>query len=389
MSGTDANLADPAEPTPTAPEFTPRPRIGVGFPGVVLVLPVVAGVALFFGPSFNVAFAISLAMVLATSTLMAVDARRLGRIDSSGHDAGSAVVLFLAMCLLWIVGYPYAFYRRARFERPNLTIPAVVIALFFVGGPVLYAVLVPPGLPTCTSSEVVRVLDEVIRKSSIGATLKSVDGFHELSFDREANVRHGQCVVHTNARDIDLQYIVRWLNRDARQFEVRLTDAEVPSCAGPEVIQLLNQIVRKTPVGAQAKSVDGFREVSFDREANTRLGQCIVHTKARDIEVRYLVRWLDRDTGQFEVRITEPEVPSCTSPEVVQVLNQVIRKTAAGAQAKSIDGFREVSFDPKANTRQGRCVVHTNGGNIDFQYLIKWTKADEGRFEVKAEQVKP
>jgi hypothetical protein len=292
------------------------PSAGVGLAGVALVVPVVAGAALVFVTSFNVSLGIGVATVIVTSILLSADASRLGRTDSTGRDAGGPVGLFIGMCLLWIIGFPLAFYRRNRFVKPNLTVPAIAIALFFVGGPWLYGLLVPPDLPTCTSAEVAQLVDQIVRQSSLGPTVKSVDGFHELSFDRERNQRHGHCVVHTDAGDIEVKYIVRWSDRGKRQFEVRVPTPELPSCTSPEVTHLLNQIIRKTSIGPSVKSIDGFREVRFDPKANNRQGRCVVHTDKGEIDYQYEVHWSQKEEARFEVVVrpvnpaSVPETPT-------------------------------------------------------------------------------
>jgi hypothetical protein len=162
-----------------------------------------------------------------------------------------------------------------------------------------------------------------------------------------------------------------------------LVPAELPSCSSQEVVRLLGQVIRSTPVGATAKSVSGHREISYDREANRRQGQCVVHTDAGDLVVNYIIQWRDRDKGLFEVRIPPPELPSCTSREVVQLLEQVIRGTPAGAKARSIDGHREVSYDQATDRREGQCIVHTDGGDLAVNYVVLWRDREKGQFEVR------
>jgi hypothetical protein len=82
--------------------------------------------------------------------------------------------------------------------------------------------LAAPGLPSCTSPEVAIRLNQLIRGTQLGASVKSIDGHKELNYDREANVRTGQCVVHTNNCDVEVTFLVEWLDRNARQFAVRL-----------------------------------------------------------------------------------------------------------------------------------------------------------------------
>ncbi|MEO1998075.1 MAG: hypothetical protein ABGZ17_22750 [Planctomycetaceae bacterium] len=287
---------------PPSPSHT-----GVGLVAIALILPAIAGTVLFFVNSLGLALGISAATVIVSAALVAIDARRLGNVDLNGRVRESAGILFAGMCALWVVVFPLAFFRRRHFDGPNLAIPSVLVAVFFAVGPLLYSVLVPPGLPSCTSPEVVQLLDHVIRGTPIGATTKSIDGHRELSFDREASIRHGQCVVHTDAGDIDVKYLIEWLDREKGQFVVQIPPADLPSCTSAEVVQLLDQVIRGTPIGATTKSIDGHRELSFDREASIRHGQCVVHTAAGDIDVKYLVEWLDREKGQFVVRTLDEE----------------------------------------------------------------------------------
>ena len=151
-------------------------------------------------------------------------------------------------------------------------------------------------------------MEQVIRGTPVGVVAKSIDGHQEFSYDRDTDVRHGQCVVHTDAGDINVKYLVEWLDRDNGQFAVRVLiapAAHLPSCTSPEVVQLLEQVIRGTPVGASAKSIDGHQELTYDRDADVRHGQCVVHTDAGDINVKYLVEWLDRDKGHLQLRIVD------------------------------------------------------------------------------------
>jgi len=216
MSDSDENRTESPEP--------PRSRtVGVGLPLVALILPVLAGCVLLFVTSIGLGLAISGATVIGTWLLLAIDAHRLGKIDRRGRKRESAGVLLLEMCLLWIAFYPLTFYRRRHFGGPNLTIPAILVALFFTFFPILRAMLTPPDLPACTSQDVVRVLERLIRGMPIGTKVKSIDGHREVSYDLRANRRQGQCVVHTDDEDIVVNFTVEWLDRDKGQFMVKIT----------------------------------------------------------------------------------------------------------------------------------------------------------------------
>ena len=90
--------------------------------------------------------------------------------------------------------------------------------------------------------------------------------------------------------------------------------------------------------------------------------QCVAHTAAEDITVKYIVEWQDRDQSLFRVRIPPVELPSCRHPEVTQLTVQLIRSTLTGATLKSVDGHREFSYDSDAEIRHGECVAHKSKG---------------------------
>jgi hypothetical protein len=298
MADNDENLTECRE--------TPDPdEVGIGHAVVALILPLLAGGVLLFVTSLGLALVISGSTVLVSSILLGLDARHLGNIDPSGRRRMSADFLFVMMLLLWLVFYPLAFFRRRHFGGPNLAIPAILVALFFGFGPALRWMLIPPGLPSCTSQEVVQLLEQLIHGMPVGATVKSIDGHRDVGYDREANCRQGQCVMHTNGADIVVNYRVEWRDRDKRQFQVRILPAELPSCTSQEVVRSLEQLIRGTPAGAKAISINGHRELRYDPEAHRRQGQCVVHTDDVDIVVNYLVEWHDRDKGLITVRLTQ------------------------------------------------------------------------------------
>jgi RNase P protein component len=367
---------------PVKPPPAPVRRVGNGLVAIALALPIVGSIPLFFVTDFGLALGISGAVVLVTSILVAIDAHRVENAGLAVRSNDSAIILFLGMCLLWIAIFPYAFFRRRKFVRPDLFLPATLVAMFFGGAPMLYAVLVKPGLPSCTSQQVVELLEQLIRKSAVGGTVSSIDGHREISYDRVQDRRTGQCVAHIGGKDIVVNYTVEWLDRQNNQFAVKIPPPDLPSCTSQEVVQALERAIRQTPEVAKALAVVGHREVSYDRAKDRRKGQCVAHTDTRDINVDYVVEWLDRDQGKFVVRVVPP-LPACTSQEVAQVLEKLIRGTPEGANAKSIDGHREISYDPAQDIRIGECVVRTEQGRIIVKFNVKWGDREKNRFEVR------
>jgi hypothetical protein len=107
------------------PSLPARPASNV-LAWIALVLPLIsAGIALFKSTSGG-GFTLSVATILTTATLLAIDASRLGR------ERAEAVGLFFGMLFLWIVFYPAAFFRRRQLVQPNLGFPALIVAVLFL-----------------------------------------------------------------------------------------------------------------------------------------------------------------------------------------------------------------------------------------------------------------
>src|SRR5262249_18576305 len=144
--------------------------------------------------------------------------------------------------------------RRRHFGRPNLGPLALLVAVFFVTAPFLQNLarfgVLGGGVPTCTSREVVSMVDDMIRKSPFGPSVQSISGHREISYDSASQTRKGQCLLKTQTETITVTYSVKLLNRTTGVFQVEvepfLTD-EPPACTDPEVIALVERLIRDGP----------------------------------------------------------------------------------------------------------------------------------------------
>jgi len=297
MSGDDIQFTE-------LPPSPPVAGAGIGLAATAFVLPILAAIVLCFVASFWTALGISAATVVVTAIMLAIDAGRLVRSNPTKQNGESPGLLLLGMLGLWIVFYPFAFFRRRRFGGPNLAIPSILVALFFVLGPVARLLWVPASLPGCTSADVARILAEAMKQVPMGSRIISIDGHRELEYDSAADRRKGECVVHTETDDIIVVYTVAWRDRARGEFEVR-TLPILPACTSPDVAKVIEDIVRRTAAGARLKSIDGYRQINYDRASDRRNGECAVHTEGALIPVKFQVRWRDRAKGEFLVELTK------------------------------------------------------------------------------------
>jgi hypothetical protein len=74
--------------------------------------------------------------------------------------------------------------------------------------------------------------------------------------------------------------------------------------------------------------------------------------------------------------------PPCTSPEVVQVLDRLIKQNARVPVVR-VDSHREIRFDRDARTRHGECRVHPQiGPNVRLAFRVAWIDQATGQFSV-------
>jgi YD repeat-containing protein len=160
--------------------------------------------------------------------------------------------------------------------------------------------------PTCTSREVIAMVDDMIRKSPLGPSVQSISGHREISYDPASQTRKGQCLVKTQTETVPASYSVKMLNRTNGTFQVGIEPiipVDPPPCTDPEVIALVERLLRDGPQGHLLRTVAGHEETRFDRERKTRHGRCRVTTQGWTVNVAYKVCWVDQKTGQFQVEI--------------------------------------------------------------------------------------
>ena len=208
---------------------------------MALLVPLIAQWLLFLGnlDSVGTNLALGWGGLLVTAILLTTDAYCLGPVDLQGRNRGGIVALFLGLVLLWVVFYPLAFFRRRHFGRPNFGPLAILVAAIFVVAPFAKdAIHAPPlghgrvdrippedGPPACTAPDVRALVEDMIRKSPLGPSVKTIGSFREVKRDRVAQTRKGRCVVDTGKEAITVTYEVSWIDRNKGTFRVRTVAA--------------------------------------------------------------------------------------------------------------------------------------------------------------------
>ncbi len=103
-----------------------------------------------------------------------------------------------------------------------------------------------------------------------------------------------------------------------------------------------------------------YEEVVHDRGARLRRGKCVIETESGSTAVTFQVRWADPGKRLMEVQVDPffaPDPPCCTSTEVMEMIDDIVKHSRLGARFKRIHGHRQTGYDKQSKTRQGECTI--------------------------------
>jgi hypothetical protein len=81
--------------------------------------------------------------------------------------------------------------------------------------------------PSCTASEVMALVERLIRDGPNGHLLTTVAGHEETRYDRERKTRHGRCQaaiqdMRGGVENVTYRYRVYWLDHKSGKFQVEI-----------------------------------------------------------------------------------------------------------------------------------------------------------------------
>lgn len=369
----DGDSERSAEDQPTEPP--PSPLLAK----LALVLPVAAGISEPFLPDM-VGLAVVIGTVLLTAVLLSIDIGRVVRWNPFGEHFVSPTRTLLVVILIWIVGFPLAYFRRFSICGPDMRGTALGATAAFVFLPWLITTsLKPPELPGCDAKEVAELIQRLAVNEFPGQFVEGVAGLREVEADPNLQWRRGSCVVSVGDQRIPVPYVIEWSDQKRGIFSVALI--LLPQANAPAVIDLVEPQVRSQLSEFRITGIDTFSEVSFDEEKQERRCSCVVHTDSADIRVPFVVSWHDKFRNQFIVQSFV--LPSPISDEIAKVLEPFLDEAFADVEITAIDGYREVRANWKADERIGACTVHLGDENVEVYFRISWGDQYAGGYSLE------
>ncbi|MFM7058262.1 MAG: hypothetical protein ACKO2P_15200 [Planctomycetota bacterium] len=160
-------------------------------------------------------------------------------------------------------------------------------------------------LPQANSPAVIELVEPQVRRQLEEFAITGIDDFREVEFDQQNQQRECTCVVHTESGDIVVPFAVRWHSRERVEYVVR--SFVVPGPKSQEIRDALQELLEEAFADLKITSIDGYREIRADWERGERIGACTVHLEQEDVEVRFRIKWSDRDLGMFSLELIEED----------------------------------------------------------------------------------
>ena len=82
----------------------------------------------------------------------------------------------------------------------------------------------PIELPECSSPEVIKTLETLIRDGYPNQKIIAIEGHREQRIDPDAKVRYGMCVLRAEEGSFDQHFSVEWQDQSKGIIFVRLLD---------------------------------------------------------------------------------------------------------------------------------------------------------------------
>jgi hypothetical protein len=76
--------------------------------------------------------------------------------------------------------------------------------------------------PSCASTEVMRMVEQMIKDSLAGIKVTGVKNYNQIGFDKESKTRWGVCTVHTPVETFPVNYKVQLVDEKNGSFRVAL-----------------------------------------------------------------------------------------------------------------------------------------------------------------------
>jgi hypothetical protein len=301
----------PGEDGGELPDPVPPPNEWM--PLAMLILPVVAGVLMWFASPLRLTETyvalIGSGAVVATAVLGYFSIRQMAlRVDRtvSYHGAlSNPAFTYLAMLFLWIILYPIHFVIRWRMGGKNLIIPGLIATAVYCSQ-IAQPFLVDAELPPVDDAEVLTLVRQMVEDEPMmkPATIRNPV---EVSFDLALQKRIGRCTINTKFGEEPVSYTIDWQDRKQRIWQVHVLD-RLPFVDAPEVLNFVKDLlhgglwdngrIRLDPVVLRNPVQTGY-----DAARQRRTGRVSASAGRGEANVTYVITWADADRKLFNVQV--------------------------------------------------------------------------------------
>jgi hypothetical protein len=301
----------PGEDQGEPPGPAPRPNDGISL--AMVLLPIVAGVLMWFASPLRLTqmhvSLIGSGAVVATAALGYFSIRQMAlrenRAASHYHGGlSSPAFMYLAMLFLWIILYPVHFVIRWRMGGRNLIIPGLIATVIYCA-PMAQPFLVEAELPPVDDAEVLTLVRQMVEDEPMmkPATVRNPA---EVSFDAAQQKRMGRCTISTKFGEEPVSYKIDWQNRQQGIWQVQVLD-RLPFVDAPEVLELVRNDLAFRPLNGRIRLdpvvLRNPVQTGYDAAKQQRTGRVTASAGRGNADVTYLIIWADAERKTFNVQV--------------------------------------------------------------------------------------
>jgi len=181
-------------------------------------------------------------------------------------------MIFVVVLFIWVIGFPAAYFTRVSGRRGIIGWISVPVVAYFLGSAYLAASWAESSALRLDSPQMEAMVSRLVRDQSFGLGIRGFEDFEEIGRDPVKDSIRCRCQAVSVEGKFDVYFKIEpdpqsWLAR-----RVRLSGVGPLPCGNPEILKMVRQVLTQSGGITELKTLKDFKETSWDRAKNTRMG---------------------------------------------------------------------------------------------------------------------
>lgn len=244
-------------------------------------------------------------------------------------------------------------------------------------------------LPAVNEENVKQLLVTVIRNAEPSFAIDQIGEIRQTDFDERRQLRYGTCKISVGEQEVELAFLIHWLNRADGRFGLRLEQLLLPSCRSPATKEVLEGLLKNFFFkDAESITIGKMTDTKFDTEEDVRYGTCMVTVDDQEYELRIKNVWTNKKEGNFAVRILNEEfqfkLPASNEEQVIELVPEALQAGEFEKEIAKIGDIRELRYDKSRDIRFCEVDVQFEDETKEVvPFLVEWIDSVTGRYQVR------